>query len=161
VIATRITGFMQRRRCRYCCRSAMDDNRIVNGLAPTPLVKPVVQQSQAAGNDLEDSGGPGYQRLRRKAKEAAAAKPAPPVPQALPPEDDPALELLDTLERQRTTDAAVKDSREDLRRLRGLHHYREKDPETSRFFRRRRESTAADDEPDEAAPPGPAPADPG
>jgi hypothetical protein len=118
----------------------MDDNRIVNGLAPTPLVKPVVQQSHAAGNDLEDSGGPGYQRLRRKAKEAVA-KPSPAAPQPAPlPDEDPALELLDTLERQRTTDASVKDSRDDLRRLRGLHHYREKNPETSQFYRRRRET---------------------
>ena len=117
----------------------MDDNRIVTGLGPTQQVKPTVQRSGAAANDLEDSGGPGYQRPRRRPREAPA-KPAATENPPTPADDDPALELIDTLERQRATDEAASASREDLRRLRGLHHYREKDPETSRFYRRRKES---------------------
>lgn len=116
----------------------MDDNRIVTGLGPTQQAKPSVQRSGAAGNDLEDSGGPGYQRLRRKPREDRG-KQQPAESTAQPPEEDPALELIDNLERQRATDEAASASREDLRRLRGLHHYREKDPETSRFFRRRKD----------------------
>lgn len=128
----------------------MDDNRVVTGLAAGQRLPDQVRQTEESRNDLDGESGAEYQPPpRRRPSEPtpsgqSALEPRPPIT------DDPPSGLIQDLDRLRNLDEHAEAEITHVRRARGIHHYREVDPETSKFyrFRDRRDEPAA---PDEAA----------
>ena len=114
----------------------MDDNRVVTGLSGGQHLSADVHRMSRLENDSDAEAGPA--RRRQEDEEAGVdASRQRPGPPARPVIDPLTATLTDQLERLRRTDAQAEHEVDDVRHMRGVHHYRQKDPETARFYRRR------------------------
>ena len=111
----------------------MDDTRPLDGMTGQSGGGRQVERSEPSENDLEDNGNAPYRGTARRRRRQTDIDRSPPERHHPIGDEDPPPELVQELDRMRTTGDAGHGT-DTLRRLRGQKHYKE-DPSTA-FHRR-------------------------